>query len=630
MNDPIDIAEDKARPWDTLLKDALVFDGSGASPERQDIAISAGVIANRASDLDPALANEVIDAKDYWLMPGLLDIHTHLDLEVELNPGLGEAVRHGTTSVVVGNCSLGTAFGPQLRNGDSPIIDCFTRVENMPKRVLKKCIEKMHWDNTADYLKHFESIPLGPNIAPLIPHSMLRVEVMGVTDAVNRQATSDEQQRMQALLEQAMDEGYIGLSTDGIIFHYLANDPNKEKFIPSQYADKQELRSLIEILRRRDRVWQTTPNSQKMASTVKTFFWSSGRLFGKPLKVSALTALDFNPMPGMWKAMLTLARIINSFVFKGHFHFQALPTNFRMWGNGIQMPVFEELDSTRALIACEVEDREERLRLLNDADWQQQFYRDWKSVEPGSNKKRRRDQQSTFELVPELAIIDDHFSVAAWRGLSIADVFSRFMSFRDNNNTRFAAEETAVYQQAPAHCNNLADFFIHCLRTFDLDFRWWVDVANVDKDIVKKILFDKHTLPGFNDSGAHITNLAFYDGNLLTLQLAQEDGLDKVAIAVRRLTHDPAVFFGIDTGSLDIGAQADLVLINPEKLRHYDSNASRTMVHHQQFEQEVLVNRSDGVVEQVYIRGTRVWEQGCRFTPALGEQTLGRALTARR
>ena len=71
-----------------------------------------------------------------WLIPGMLDIHTHFDLEVELEPGLPEAVRHGTTTAVVSNCSLGLAFGAQRKNGADPIVDCFARVENVPKHVL--------------------------------------------------------------------------------------------------------------------------------------------------------------------------------------------------------------------------------------------------------------------------------------------------------------------------------------------------------------------------------------------------------------------------------------------------------------------------------------------------------------
>ncbi len=619
-----------AKPWDTLICGALVFDGSGESPEVMDVALSDGKIAAKASRLDRAMAGEVVNAEGLWLMPGLLDIHTHLDLEVEVNPGLGEAVRHGTTTVVVGNCSLGTAFGAQLKNGESPIIDCFTRVENMPKRVLQKCVDKMDWHTTADYLEHFKRIPLGPNIAPLLPHSMLRAEVMGVDASVSRAPTDHERQQMLELMNEAMDQGYIGMSTDSIIFHYLSNDPHKEKRIPTQFADERELKDLIKVLRQRGRVWQATPDSQNMLTTLRRFFWTSGRLFGKPLKVSALTALDFKSTPGVWKRLLRLSRLLNSRLFKGHFHFQALSTNFRMWGNGIQAPIFEELESTRALIAYEVDDVAGRLALMETAEWQEQFRKDWDAVspKPPTLLNRLGVPTSTFQLDPDDIVIDPVTPVASWHNQKLADVYGRFMAFRQGRADALEDDELEVYRAAPADCDSLADFFAHCLRRFDLRFRWWLDVANVDEEITDEILFDANTLPGFNDSGAHITNLAFYDGNLLGLQLAQKTGLDKVAIAVKRLTRAPARFFNLNVGSLDVGAQADVALINPEMLRDYDSNANRQLVYHPQFEHDVLVNRSDGVVEQVYINGVRVWESASQFTPALGSTTLGRALTA--
>ena len=77
------------------------------------------------------------EAKDQWLTPGLLDIHTHEDLEAELEPGLPEVTRHGTTSVVVGNCSIGLAFGNQRSPAKIPS-SIFARVENIPKSVLRK------------------------------------------------------------------------------------------------------------------------------------------------------------------------------------------------------------------------------------------------------------------------------------------------------------------------------------------------------------------------------------------------------------------------------------------------------------------------------------------------------------
>jgi N-acyl-D-aspartate/D-glutamate deacylase len=140
----------QAQAWDTLITGALVFDGSGAPPERLDVAIGDGKVVACAAGLPHANAREVLHREGHWLMPGLIDIHTHLDLEVELAPGLSEVVRHGTTSVVVGNCSLGAAFGAQRSPGQDPIVDCFARVENIPKHVLSRCADRMDWDNSAD------------------------------------------------------------------------------------------------------------------------------------------------------------------------------------------------------------------------------------------------------------------------------------------------------------------------------------------------------------------------------------------------------------------------------------------------------------------------------------------------
>src|SRR5262245_19537929 len=155
-----------------------------------------GRVAARGAGLDPARADRVIDAPGRWLTPGLLDIHTHLDLEVELAPGLPESVRHGTTTVVVGNCSLGTAFGAQRRDGEDPILDCFARVENVPKPVLRKVVDRIDWHDPEGYLRHLDALPLGPNMVPLLPHSMLRIEVMGTAAAVSREPTAAELARM--------------------------------------------------------------------------------------------------------------------------------------------------------------------------------------------------------------------------------------------------------------------------------------------------------------------------------------------------------------------------------------------------------------------------------------------------
>jgi N-acyl-D-aspartate/D-glutamate deacylase len=154
-----------------------------------------------------------------------------------------------------------------------------------------------------------------------------------------------------------------------------------------------------------------------------------------------------------------------------------------------------------------------------------------------------------------------------------------------------------------------------------------VDVANKNREGVLDLLLHRHTLPGFNDSGAHITNMAFFDANLMSLKLAQEQSLETVSAMVSRLTREPAEFFGLDVGTLEVGAQADIAMIDPEALRGWDDNANRQFEYRELFEHKQMLSRSDDVVTRVLISGEPVWEGGSA-TDALGQRTLGRALRA--
>ena len=165
------------------------------------------------------------------------------------------------------------------------------------------------------------------------------------------------------------------------------------------------------------------------------------------------------------------------------------------------------------------------------------------------------------------------------------------------------------------------------MREYDKSFRYWVDVANTDPERTLDYLLHEQALPGFNDSGAHITNMAFFDGNLMALKLAQQEGEATVARMVQRLTREPAEFFGLDVGTLEIGAQADMVLINPEQLRQWDTNDTRRYEYRELFEHHQMVNRPENIVERVFIRGRTVW-RGNDFAEDYGTAPLGRALQA--
>ena len=446
---------------------------------------------------------------------------------------------------------------------------------------------------------------------------MLRVEVMGTPAAVGRAPTQAELSRMRELLEAAMQQGYLGLSTDSIPFHYLANEPHTDRRIPAQYATLGELRGLLDVVRRHDRVWQCTPDAANRARTFLRFFLTSGRLYGSPLRTSALTAVDLTHERNTWRLFPVIARLMNSRLVRGRFHFQVLGTPFRMYAEGAICPIFEEFESSRGLMALDLEDAEARRRRMETPEFGELFVREWH--DPGAVRTFNRDLDAlTIERCP----------VPEWQGETFGAVLRRLRDFQSGrpDAARSDAEGEAL-AAFPSPVGRDGEFLLHLLRRYDRELRWWFIVANDRPEVLKRLLFDENLLPGFNDSGAHLLNLAFFDGNLLTLQVAARESTQRVAHAVRRLTREPAEFFNLDAGRIDPGSPADLVLIDPEALLRYDTDAGRAMVHRDVLGHEQLVNRSDGVVRSVWIAGVQAWD-GRDVTPALGTRRLGRTLRA--
>lgn len=613
--------------WDVLIRGAWIFDGKGGSPLHGDVAVADGRIAAIGTHLAPSNAALVIDGHGRWLMPGLLDIHTHFDLEVEVEPQLPEAVRHGTTTVLVANCSLGLAFGNQRRDGADPIVDCFARVENVPKHVLAKVADQATWTDSRDYLAHFDDKPLGPNVVPMIPHSMLRIEAMGLQASVTRNPTDAELATMGTLLEKGMAEGYVGFSTDALPFHYLANQPNTHKQIPTQFAPFSELRFLTGVVRRWERVWQATPPKDSPAQVFRTFSLTSGRLYGKPLKLAAVAALDLHMNRMLLKAALLMTRILNSRWYDGRFRLQALGAAFRTWADGAITPLSEEIPVLRKLNELDLEDRAGRERLMNDPEWVAEFRRMWWHGKRGFNLARLKRWLRIDDNVLSRDLCDmtlDEGPVPAWNGQSLQWVYDRLQAVQRGQRQADAGLEAEVFASMPRPCDE-ADFVLHLLRRFDMALRWTTVTANRDPRVVKRLLFHPQLLPGFNDSGAHLTNMAFFDGNLRTLKIAQEDGAERVGDAVRRLTREPAEFLGIDAGRLEPGAVADLVLIDPERLRTWDPEKTYRFVWRDCFEAKQLVNRPEGVVQAVLIAGRLAWQDGA-YMPEFGRHRFGRVM----
>ncbi|MDZ7629529.1 MAG: amidohydrolase family protein [Parvularculaceae bacterium] len=194
--------------------------------------------------------------------------------------------------------------------------------------------------------------------------------------------------------------------------------------------------------------------------------------------------------------------------------------------------------------------------------------------------------------------------------------------------TKDESQEPSVFAAFPPVADD-ADFFFHLLKIWDRRFVWKTISANFDADMVSKLTMSEAFLPGFADSGAHLTNLAFYDVNLRALKIAMEaKGEEGAAFMVKRLTRDAAEVFGLDAGSIEVGAQADLVLIDPKALALHDGEANTTRIWRDTLANDQLVCRSDGVVRAVFIRGEEVWD-GAAFTGVFEKKKLGRVLLAR-
>jgi N-acyl-D-aspartate/D-glutamate deacylase len=617
--------------WDLILHGAKVFDGTGGAGELVDVAIRDGRIAARGDHLPRENAKAVRDVSGQWLIPGLLDIHTHEDLEAELDPGLPEMVRHGTTTAIMGNCSLGLAFGAQRQAGQDPIVDCFARVENIPKHVLSRAADRATWTTPQAYLGHLDTLPLAVNLATFLPHSMLRIEVMGLQESITRDSTQAEIDRMCAILGEAMDAGYLGLSTDGLPLHFLANQPNVKKRIPTQYAPFEEYRRLTDVVRERNGVWQMTPAPDDGRLTLKLMGLTSGRLYRKPLKVTALAALEsVNNRLQLWQA-LTMVNVLNSPLLNGYLRMQSLAAPFRIYSEGVVSPLAEANPQMRRLIETELEDVEARRKILDDPAYIAEFCAMWDVGKRGWDaaairRKLGLERQFLTRDLNDMMIF--RVPVPSWVDQSMAFVRNRYLLWLSGALTAANdQEEGKAFAAIGREAEHEGAFFLALLRHFDRDIHWYYVSANRNPETIKRLLLHPKLLPGFNDSGAHVVNMAYFDCNLRALNIAAKDSEALFAHMVTRLTREPAAFFGLDAGRIDIGSRADITLLNPVALRKYDGEANVQFVHRDTFGCSQLVNRSDGVVSGVYVRGTEVWD-GHGFTAAHGTARLGGALRA--
>ena len=148
---------------DLVIRNALVYDGTGAPGQQADVALLGDRIDAVGSVPAGAGAAE-LDAQGLALAPGFIDVHTHDDFAALLHPDMAFKILGGVTTCVVGNCGFGAA--PH-------------REASMMARAFHPKGELPTWEGYAGYLSHLEREPASVNVGALVGHGTLRAAVMG-------------------------------------------------------------------------------------------------------------------------------------------------------------------------------------------------------------------------------------------------------------------------------------------------------------------------------------------------------------------------------------------------------------------------------------------------------------------
>ena len=298
---------------------------------------------------------------------------------------------------------------------------------------------------------------------------------------------------------------------------------------------------------------------------------------------------------------------------------------FKVWSDGPFSPLAEEIDELRELIELDLEDRDARLAILNDPDYVKRFKKMWMHGKTGFGLSRlkRKLRIETYAFNRTLSdMVVDKCPIESWKG----QTFQALLGTLQNDGVDALLKDES-YRAYFENVVDEADFVLATFRAFDTELAWSTVSANRDPGKTRDLLMDPNLLPGFNDSGAHLTNMAFYDGNLRALKLASEGGDKDVSYMVKRLTKDVSELFNIDSGTIAVGATADIAIINPAELKSYNGEDKVERIYRTEFEHEQLVNRSDKIVPLTMINGEKVWT-GDKYVAGLNKKKFGRVLTA--
>ena len=221
--------------FDLVIRGGTIVDGSGGERFTGDVAVNGGWIVQTGRV--EGRGREEIDASGLLVTPGFVDIHTHYDGQSIWSDRLNPSSDHGVTTVLIGNCGIG--FAPCRPSDRQDLIELMEGVEDIPGAVTSEGLT-WDWETFPDFMDALDRRARDIDVGVLVPHSPIRVYVMGQRGIDREPATAQDRAGMCRLLREGLEAGALGLGTSKLAAHRTS----KGELIPSYSADEAELTAL--------------------------------------------------------------------------------------------------------------------------------------------------------------------------------------------------------------------------------------------------------------------------------------------------------------------------------------------------------------------------------------------------
>ncbi len=516
---------------DLIIRNGLVYDGTGDAPVEADIAIDNGVISmlGKISGKISGKGREEIDAKGQIVTPGFVDVHTHYDGQATWGDALDPSSLHGVTTAIMGNCGVG--FAPVHDDDHDRLIQLMEGVEDIPFPVLAEGLP-WKWRSFPDYLDYLTDRPFDIDLGAQLPHAAMRVHVMGQRGVDREPATAEDIAQMQAIAEEAVNAGALGFTSSRTLNHRSSTgDPT-----PTLTAGEEELLGIAMGLAKAGKGVLQFVSDFDDGPAERAMLRRLVEKSGRPLSVSIAQA---NSKPTLWRELTDWLEqgMADGLAMRGQVGPRPVGV---LLGLDLTLNPFSGHPSFQKIAHLP---REEKVTALRDPVFRDNLLAEQGDKENPFVRALLANFGSMFVLTdpPDYEPTRDKTiaAIAAQRGDTAGAVALDLMLVNDGRGVLYFP---------------------------------FLNYADGNLESTRTMLMSEATIPGLSDGGAHVGMIC--DGSFPTTLLVHwardRTRGDKLPLEflIKRQSHDTASWIGLhDRGLIKPGYRADLNVIDFDRLR---------------------------------------------------------------